>query len=747
MEKNKTRGFITLLIMLAVLAGFGFLGYRSLKEVKSKQLGLDLSGGVSITYEATTANPSKQDMDDTVYKLQQRVQKFSTEAQVYREGTNRIKIDIPGVSNADDILEDLGKPGSLTFVGPDNQVILTGDMVKSATGAIDQSNGQKQYIVELSFNDEGTKLFGDATTKFVGQRISIVYDNKVYSNPVVQEAITGGQCRIDGMQSYEEADQLASTIRIGSLKVELQKIQSSTVGAQLGQNAISTSVKAAVIGFIAVAVFMIVIYWLPGVAAMLALALYVMLVTCLIRAFNITLTLPGIAGIILSVGMAVDANVIIFTRIREEIGNGKTVRSAVKTGFHKALSAIIDGNVTTLIAAFVLFLMGTGTIKGFAETLALGVVVSMFTAITITRTWLNAFCDLGLDNEKLFGVIRERKTIDFMGKRKVFFSIAAAVILSGFIGMAVWGAKTGSPLNLGLDFKGGDSITIQFDHEMTLDEIDQKVKPIFTNVTHDNDIQASQVKATGEEDKNKVTIKTRTLTVEESKAINEALAASEYKVDPKNVESESISGVISSEMRRAAVGAVIIALILMLIYIALRFADIRFATSAILCLVHDTLVLFSCYVLFRWSVGSSFIACMLTLVGYSINDTIVIFDRIRENMHIDRSLSREELVNKSVTETFTRSLFTSLTTFMTIFVLFIVGVSSIRDFTLPLMVGTLCGTYSSIAIASPLWCLFEHRADEKRAAVKAAEQAKKDSERAAKKDLKAKGGKKSAKKA
>ena len=324
MEKNKTRGFITLLIMLAVLAGFGFLGYRSLKEVKSKQLGLDLSGGVSITYEATTANPSKQDMDDTVYKLQQRVQKFSTEAQVYREGTNRIKIDIPGVSNADDILEDLGKPGSLTFVGPDNQVILTGDMVKSATGAIDQSNGQKQYIVELSFNDEGTKLFGDATTKFVGQRISIVYDNKVYSNPVVQEAITGGQCRIDGMQSYEEADQLASTIRIGSLKVELQKIQSSTVGAQLGQNAISTSVKAAVIGFIAVAVFMIVIYWLPGVAAMLALALYVMLVTCLIRAFNITLTLPGIAGIILSVGMAVDANVIIFTRIREEIGNGNT---------------------------------------------------------------------------------------------------------------------------------------------------------------------------------------------------------------------------------------------------------------------------------------------------------------------------------------------------------------------------------------------------------------------------------------
>lgn len=737
MENNKNRGFITLLILLAILAGIGFLGYRSLKEIKHNQLGLDLSGGVSITYQATDENPSDQDMSDTVFKLQQRVTSYSAEAQVYREGKNRIKIDIPGVSDADAILEELGKPGSLTFTDPSGNVILTGDQVKSAKGAIDQTNGQKTYYVELTFNDEGKQKFADATTKLVGQNIAIIYDGKTYSNPVVREAITGGECRIDGMESYEEANNLASTIRIGSLKVELTKVQSSVVGAQLGQNAITTSVKAGIVGFAAVALFMLVIYWLPGVAAALALALYVALTVFFIWAFHITLTLPGIAGIILSVGMAVDANVIIFTRIREEIGNGKTVRSAVKTGFHKALSAIIDGNVTTLIAALVLFVMGTGTIKGFAETLALGVVVSMFTAITITRSWLYAFCDIGLDKEKFFGSISARKPINFIGMRKIFFTVAIVAIASGFIGLGVWGAKTGRPLNLGLDFQGGNSTTITFDKDLTLEEIDQKVKPIFASVTKDNEIQASKIQGT-----NQVNIKTRTLSIEENKALDEALQNSEYQLKMENIQSESISGVISSEMRRGAVIAVILALFLMLIYIAIRFSDILFASSAILCLVHDTLVLFACYVIFRWSVGSSFIACMLTLVGYSINDTIVVFDRIRENMHTNTKLSREELVNKSITETFSRSLFTSLTTFMTIFVLFILGVSSIRDFTLPLMVGTICGTYSSIAIASPLWYLMENAAAKKKKVAAAAEQAKKEAEKATKKAVRANGGKK-----
>ena len=348
MKSEKGKGALRLLVLLAVLVGFLYLAFDSMRGNKIK-LGLDLAGGVSITYQAKEENPSSQDMKDTIFKLQRRVETYSTEAQVYQEGRNRINIDIPGVSDANQILEDLGRPGSLTFVDPSGNTILTGDQVKSAKPAQIQNKttGQSQYLVELVFTEEGSKAFADATSKLVGQHIAIIYDGRTYSNPVVKEAITGGTCQIDGMQSYEEADQLASTIRIGSLRLELEELRSNVVGAQLGQQAIHTSLKAGAVGFLAIVAIMIGIFWLPGLAASLALALYISLTVCLISAFDITMTLPGIAGIILSVGMAVDANVIIFTRIREEIGLGRSVRDAVKAGFHKALSAIVDGNITT----------------------------------------------------------------------------------------------------------------------------------------------------------------------------------------------------------------------------------------------------------------------------------------------------------------------------------------------------------------------------------------------------------------
>lgn len=719
MKNSKRKGAISLLILLAALVGFIYLAYSSIQQ-RQIDLGLDLAGGVSITYQAKEEKPSVQDMRDTIYKLQQRVGVYSNEAQVYQEGSNRINIDIPGVSDANTILEELGQPGSLTFVDPAGQVILNGNQVKSAQAGqrTDPTTGANEYVVELTFSDEGSKAFAEATTRLVGQKISIIYDNVIYSDPVVREPITGGQCTIDGLASYERAEQLASTIRIGALKLELEEMRSNVVGAQLGQKAISTSLKAGAVSFAVIAALMIGIFWLPGVAAALALALYICLTICLLAAFDITMTLPGIAGIILSVGMAVDANVIIFTRIREEIGLGKTVRSAVKTGFRKALSAIVDGNITTLIASAVLFIMGTGTIRGFATTLGLGVIVSMFTALLITRAWLYALCDLGLDHKKLFGEVRERKVFHFLEKRKLFFSIAIALVASGFIGMAVFTAKTGAPLNLGLDFKGGTSTNVTFNEDMTLEQIDDQVKPVVFAVTGAGDIQASKVQGTTE-----VIIKTRSLSVDERQALNQALA-DRFGIDQEKITAESISGTISGEMRRDAVLAVIVALLLMLIYIRFRFADIRFALAAIFCLCHDVLVLFACYVLFRWSVGSTFVACMLTLVGYSINDTIVIFDRIRENQKQLRGMSRTEIANRSITETFSRSLLTSVTTFAAIFILFLMGVSSIREFTLPLMIGTLCGTYSSIAVAAPLWDVMEARADRRKAQGRAADSAK-----------------------
>ena len=720
MKNTRSKALAGLVILLAALAGFLYLAYTSIRDQKIK-LGLDLAGGVSITYQAKDPNPSDMDMRDTIFKLQQRVGSYSDEAQVYQEGNNRINIDIPGVSDANTILEELGQPGSLQFVDPEGKVILTGDQVKSAqAGQLqDRTTGVNEFVVELSFSDEGTKAFADATTRLVGQRIAIIYDGVMYSNPVVKEPITGGQCTIDGMQTFESAELLASTIRIGALKLELEEMRSNVVGAQLGERAISTSMKAGAVAFAVISVFMLAVFWIMGVSAALALCLYITLTICLLSAFDVTMTLPGIAGIILSVGMAVDANVIIFTRIREEIGLGKTVRSAIKSGFRKALSAIVDGNITTLIAAAVLFIMGTGTIKGFATTLGLGVIVSMFTALVITRAWLYTLHDLGFEDRKFYGVIKERKVFDFVGRRKVFFGLAIATIAAGFIAMGVYSGTKGSALNLGLDFKGGTSTNVVFNENLSLEDIDAKVKPLVSEITGDSDIQASKVQGT-----NEVLIKTRSLTVEERQALNSTLAG-EFGIDEEKITAESISGTISAEMRRDAIIAVIVALFLMLIYIRFRFADIRFASSAILCLVHDVLVLLTCYAVFRWSVGSSFVACMLTLVGYSINDTIVIFDRIRENQRLTHGLSRMEIANKSVTETFSRSLLTSITTFLAIFCLFVMGVSSIREFTLPLMVGTVCGTYSSVAIATSLWYVLEKRADDKKAEQKKAEKAEK----------------------
>ena len=724
MKSNKGKGLIGLIIALALVGLFGYFGYTTMNDIK---LGLDLAGGVSITYQAKEENPSAEDMSDTIYKLQQRVQNYSTEAEVYQEGSNRINVDIPGVSDANAILEELGKPGSLIFVDEAGQTILNGNQVATAKPVITDENGIKKYMVDLTFTDDGKTVFADATTKNVGKRIAIIYDGKIYSNPVVNEPITQGQCQISGMTSYEEAETLASTIRIGSLSLELEELRSNVVGAKLGQEAISTSLKAGAIGFGIVALFMIIVYLVPGLAAVIALSLYVGLILILLSAFSVTLTLPGVAGIILSIGMAVDANVIIFTRIKEEIGLGKTVQSAIKSGFNKALSAIIDGNVTTLIAAGVLFWRGSGTVKGFASTLAIGIVLSMITALFITKFILNALFNLGFQDPKFYGTKTDKKTIDFLGKRKIWFAVSLLVIVIGLGGLVVNKTQTGDVLNYSMEFKGGTSTNVTFNEDMSLEDISSKVVPVVENVTGDAQVQTQKVAGT-----NEVIIKTKTLSVEERQKLDQAMVDN-FGVEAEKITAESISGAISKEMKQDAFIAVIIATICMLLYIWFRFKDIKFAGSAVLALLHDVLVVLTFYSLLKWSVGSTFIACMLTIVGYSINATIVIFDRIRENLKVNSKMELSEIVNLSITQTFTRSINTSLTTFIMVFVLFILGVSSIREFALPLMVGIVCGTYSSVCITGSLWYVMtiykNKHMEEKKAAEKAAKAAAKSSKK------------------
>ena len=740
---KKSKAIIILLCALLILLGVGYVdlygvdaeGTASASDIS---LGLDLAGGVSITYQVVgDEEPDATDMADTIAKLQQRVENYSTEAIVYQEGTDRINIEIPGVTDANKILEELGRPGSLYFISEtdsdgnanysiqaitdaqgnvsygyalnktidelkaDGSIKLEGTDVKTATAGSmkDQTMGNTTYAVDLVMTDEGTKKFEEATRNAYekSETLGIYYDGAFVSVPSVKGVFSDGNAQISPMSSYEEAESLASTIRIGGLKLELEELHSKVVGAQLGVEAISTSLKAAVIGFIVVAVFMIAVYFLPGFASVLALGIYVALVVLLLNGFDMTLTLSGIAGIILSIGMAVDANVIVFARIREELATGKTVKSAMQIGYDKALSAIIDGNVTTLIAAAVLWLLGPGTVKGFAQTLALGIVLSMFTALVVTKYIMKAFYALGLKDPKWYGVGKEHKTVNFLGKKGIFFGLSLAVIAVGFITMGVYKMNTGDALNYSLEFKGGTATTVTFDKSYTLEEINSEMVPLIESTT------GSAVQIQTVQGSNEVIFKTTSLDVDQRQALNQVFVDN-FGVDETLITSETISSTISNEMKSDTILAVAVAIICMLIYIRFRFSDIRFGVSSIACLLHDVLVVITFYALARVSVSNTFIACLLTIVGYSINATIVVFDRVRENMAVmTKKDDLQDVVNRSITQTLSRSLFTSLTTLVMVGALYIWGVTSIRDFALPLMVGIICGAYSSVCIAGALW--------------------------------------------
>ena len=730
---KKSRGIAVLLLTAIVTVFFCYvaavgIGPTGTGSAKNINTGLDLAGGVSITYQAKDSNPSKEDMSDTVYKMQQRVSQYSTEAQAYQEGSNRITIEIPGVSDANAILEELGKPGSLYFIdqtdadGNQNfttgnsesgyvlarsiediqkagSVVLEGTDVADAEGGAyqDSSTSTQKYAVSLTLTKDGKTKFAEATKANVGKQIAIVYDNQILSAPNVNEEISGGKAQITGMSSTEEAQNLASYIRIGSLSLELTELRSSVVAAQLGEEAIATSVKAGAIGLVIVMLIMIIAYRIPGLVASVALILYTTLMLITLNAFDITLTLPGIAGIILGIGMAVDANVIVFARIREELATGKTVKSAMQIGYDKALSAIIDGNVTTLIAAAVLWLLGPGTVKGFAQTLALGIVLSMFTALVVTKYIMKAFYALGLKDPKWYGVGKEHKTVNFLGKKGIFFGLSLAVIAVGFITMGVYKMNTGDALNYSLEFKGGTATTVTFDKSYTLEEINSEMVPLIESTT------GSAVQIQTVQGSNEVIFKTGSLDVDQRQALNQ-MFVDNFGVDETLITSETISSTISNEMKSDTILAVAVAIICMLIYIRFRFSDIRFGVSSIACLLHDVLVVITFYALARVSVSNTFIACLLTIVGYSINATIVVFDRVRENMAVmTKKDDLQDVVNRSITQTLSRSLFTSLTTLVMVGALYIWGVTSIRDFALPLMVGIICGAYSSVCIAGALW--------------------------------------------
>lgn len=698
--------------LYTVLVG---LGPKHLGSAKNIELGLDLAGGVSVTYEVNEENPSQTDMDDTRYKLQLRVQNYSTESEVYQEGNNRLTVEIPGATNANEILEELGKPGDLSFQTEDGTEVLTGANIKSAEAGTYDENGINNYVVSLTMDEAGKEAFADATAANIGKPIYIYYDGQVVSAPTVQSAITEGECVIENMESYEEAEELASTIRIGALPLTLTEVQSNVVGARLGQDAIDTSLFAGAIGIVVIFLFMTILYRIPGLMSGFALLGYVILNLLAINGFNATLTLPGIAGVILAIGMAVDANVIIFTRIKEEINAGKTVINAIETGYHKALSAILDGNITTLIAAAVLWIKGSGTVKGFAQTLAIGIILSMFTALFVTKKLMMSAYNLGLKDEKFYGRAKVFKVFNYIKFSKFCMIGSLIVIVLGFVFLPINQKSIGHILNYDLDFSGGTAVTLTMDDPIT-DDLDQQICDTVRDVVGGGTIQSQKVQGA-----NELVVKTGELSLDKREELETTLKDS-YAITDYQV--QQITGSISSEMRQDAVVAVAISAVCMLIYVAFRFRDVKFGVSAVLALLHDVLCVFTVYSVAKLSVGSTFIACMLTILGYSINATIVIFDRIRENLkdNVMRKQGIDVVVNTSISQTLTRSINTSLTTFITITILYIVGVAAIKEFSLTLMCGVVFGAYSSVCITGPLWYRMKMLSDKRKAKAKKAEE-------------------------
>ena len=736
MKKTKRKAVINLIIFFLLLAGGIYMAIAGVGQNESGKtanvpLGLDLQGGLSVTYEIQDEKPTSDEIKATVDKLQRRVDAYSSEGEVYQEGNDRITVEIPLNTekvDAHDVLDELGQPGQLLFLDSENytiwqqnqnngtndayEAVLTGSDIKNAQAGVDDSGTVKDYVVQLQFTDEGAQKFATATAANIGKPIYIIYDGAVASAPTVQSAITDGNAVINKISSYDEAESLASTIKIGALPLELKQIQYNIVGAKLGQKAVSTSLIAGAIGFGLVCILMIVLYRFPGFIASLALTGYVVLMLLILSIRHITLTLPGIAGIILSIGMAVDANVIIFTRIREEISAGSGVRAAVKAGFSKALSAILDGNITTLIATVVLMILGSGSIKGFAVTLMLGIVLSMFTALFVTKMLLNSFLELGVQNPKMYGKAKEPKIHGYVKNFKICGVASLIVIIAGLAFLGVNHSRIGKSLNYSLEFTGGTSTTATFaeDDVYTLERAESEVAPVIAETAG---IDAGTIQIQTVEGNNQVIFKTSELTDEQSAKIDDLLK-SQFKAT--EVDNQSISSTISGEMKKDAIVAIAVSSVLMLLYIAFRFSDVKFGVSAVLALVHDVLVVFAAYSIGTLSVGNTFIACMLTIVGYSINATIIIFDRIRENMRTqDSKESLEELVNKSIGQTFTRTIYTSLTTFIMVFVLFVMGVTSLKEFTFTLMLGIVCGAYSSVCITGPLWYTMKKKFSKKNA--------------------------------
>ena len=725
------------------------------KDYQNIKLGLDLSGGVSITYHIKDKNPSDKDVNDTIAKLEERAESYTTEYSVYKSGDDRITVEIPGVDDPNKVLEDLGSPGSLYFIAQydsdgnanytqdtsveggyklnydidtlkaNGSVILDGNDVKDASAQYDQSSSTstKEPVVSLKLKDKAIDTWADATKKAkdAGQSIGIYYDDHFISVPTVSAVISDGNCVINGMKDYDEATSLATFIRVGAINLQLEELESNVVGAQLGGTALTNAVKAAIIGIILIMIFMIVLYGILGVVASIGLALYSMLTVLFIYWFEITLTLPGIAGIILGIGMAVDANVLIYERTKEELRAGKGVKKALADGYSNAFSAIFDSNLTSIITGIILFNFGTGPIRGFATTLIIGILVSFFTAVFMTRLvyehfmnkdkWLNLTFTSKISRNLLVNT-----RFDFMGTNKKSLIIVSAIILVCIGSFALRG------LSQSIDFTGGRNFKVQFENPVEPEQVRELIADKFGEDVNVNVIAIGT-------DKKTVRISTNYRIADEGNNVDSEIESYLYEtlkplltqnitlatfIDRDNhtggsiVSSQKVGPSIADDIKTGAVWSVVLALIAIGLYILIRFRNIAYSIGSIVALTCDTIMIIGAYSLlwgivpFSLEIDQTFIGAILTAIGYSINDKVVIFDRVREFFGLYPKRDKRQLFNDSLNTTLARTINTSLSTLIVLLCIFILGGDSIRSFAFAMILGVVIGTLSSLFIASPI---------------------------------------------
>lgn len=727
-SKRKVLAFLIVVLLVGawIVSIFG-VGDKFGNLNDHLKYGLDINGGVYVLLEAETKETGTgltAVMDQTKQVLENRVNAMGiSEATVSIEGTNRIRVEMPGVKDAASAIKQIGRTAQLRFMLADGTLALNGDGISDSQLATDTENGG--YKITIDFTSEGSDAFAEATEKAASNTVEvsdkwtedsanaetvasnavvIMLDDEVISAPTVQQKISSRSCEITrpGGFSQTEASELSALIRGGALPANLVEVNSSVETATIGANALVLSAKAGIIGLAIVMLIMLFAFGILGAVADIALLLYVMIVLWGMAGMGSVLTLPGIAGIILSIGMAVDSNVIIFTRIREEIGKGKNVKVAVDMGYHAALTTVIDAQTTTLIAAIVLYLIGTTSVKGFALTLMLGTVVSIITAVFVTQIFVNLLANSAkLGTPKMFGCNEDgtaraqwKGFVHFIKNKKVFYCISATVIIVGL----GFGIIRG--FNYGIDFTGGTMMQLEMGKQVEIDDIKDTIK----------DYKLDPTIVYAGEDNTQIIIKTiKDLKASDREKVEETIIKA-YDLDNKAIlASEEFGPSVGNDLKHNAVKSILIAGLCMLVYIRFRFNTWKYGLAAVIGLVHDILITLSMYAIFGFAINNPFVAGILTVVGYSINDTIVIFDRIRENSRFFKRKENTELIDTSINQTLGRSIMTSVTTLVVMIPLFVMATSELREFLIPLIIGVTTGTYSSIFLCSPIFYEFTRK--------------------------------------